>query len=178
MMLYVGGDQYNANNELLVGTVVTNAMFQFSRLAPILEAALNSVTRVYDPYSWTSVGPDLLQRSLLTLCGFPPSQPLHGLAMTREQFSRERCGGIQLLDYKSFFPVGWMSQARLKERRPRADWYKFLSHSYGLHFYHSSSRAVTGDIRQPQHYGVGRPAYLVLALDHCPVSYWSKFNSF
>ena len=82
----VGGDQYNDQHQLLVGNVVTNAMFQFSRAAPILEVALGLVTRVYDPASWISVGPDLLQRALLTLCGFPASQPLRDLAMTREHF--------------------------------------------------------------------------------------------
>ena len=81
-----GGDQYNPQNHLVVGNVVTNAMFQFPRLAPILEVALDLVTRVYDPASWTSVGPDLLQRALLSICGFPPSQPLRDIAMTREHF--------------------------------------------------------------------------------------------
>ena len=81
--LSAGGDRYNAKHELLVGNVVTNAMFQFPRGAPILEVALDMVSSVYEPSSWTSVGPDLLQRALLTTCGFPPSQPLRELAMTR-----------------------------------------------------------------------------------------------
>merc|ERR1719471_146479 len=67
------GDKYNADNELIVGNSVTNAMFHFSRGAPILKRALASLVQVYDPYSWTSVGPDLLQRSLLSQCGFPAS---------------------------------------------------------------------------------------------------------
>ena len=86
MKFLAGGDQYNEKKELVVGNVVTNAMFQFSRAAPILEVALSLVSSLYDPASWTSVGPDLLQRALLTLCGFPPSQPLRDLAMTRQHF--------------------------------------------------------------------------------------------
>ena len=50
------GDKYNADNELIVGNSVTNAMFHFSRGAPILKRALASLVQVYDPYSWTSVG--------------------------------------------------------------------------------------------------------------------------
>ena len=174
------GDKFNDNNELLVGNSVTNAMFHFSRGAPILQLALAILERVYDPYSWTSVGPDLLQRSLLTQCGYPLSQPLRSLAMTREQFSRERCGGVQLLDYKSFFPVGWMNQGLLRDpKRRKSEWYEMFQHSYGVHFYHSSSQSArVGDIRSPRHYGARRPAYLTLALDHCPFSYWSKDNSF
>ena len=83
----LGGDQYNEKQELIVGNVITNAMFQFPRSAPILEVALSSVSRLYDPASWTSLGPDILQRSLLTLCGFPPSQPLRELAMTRTRLT-------------------------------------------------------------------------------------------
>ena len=143
------GDKYNADNELIVGNSVTNAMFHFSRGAPILKRALASLVQVYDPYSWTSVGPDLLQRSLLSQCGFPASQPLRSLAMTRERFSRERCGGVQLLDYKSFFPVGWMNQGVLRDpKRRRSEWYEMFRHSHGVHFYHSSSQTARhGDIR-------------------------------
>ena len=40
-------------------------------------------------------------------------------------------------------------------------------------------QAATGDIKAPDQYENNRlPAYLVLALDHCPLSYWSKYNSF
>ena len=55
-----------------------------------------------------SGGPDLLQRQLLTLCGFDVDHELR-FDMTRERFNREKCQGIELLHYKSFFPVGWMS---------------------------------------------------------------------
>ena len=44
------GDKFNDNNELLVGNSVTNAMFHFSRAAPILELALSGLATVYDPY--------------------------------------------------------------------------------------------------------------------------------
>ena len=35
----------------------------------------------------------------------------------REEFSRERCGGVQLLDYKSFFPVSWANTPQLRPGR-------------------------------------------------------------
>ena len=87
IQLLTGLDRYNDRNELVVGDSITNAMFQFTRGAPILELAMSLVNREYDPSDWTSVGPDPLQRSLLTLCGFPPSQPLRELALTRKHFS-------------------------------------------------------------------------------------------
>ena len=33
--------------------------------------------------------------------------------MTRERFSPDQCGGVSLLDYKSFFPIGWVNQVSL-----------------------------------------------------------------
>ena len=80
IQLLTGLDRYNDRNELVVGDSIT-------RGAPILELAMSLVNREYDPSDWTSVGPDPLQRSLLTLCGFPPSQPLRELALTRKHFS-------------------------------------------------------------------------------------------
>ena len=53
--LLSGGDQYNAKNELLVGNVVTNAMFQFPRGAPILELALNTVRNIFTWIFFTEI---------------------------------------------------------------------------------------------------------------------------
>ena len=61
------GDKYDDNNRLLVGNSVTNAIFHFSKGAPILEVALQILEKVYRPQSWASGGPDVLQRSLLLL---------------------------------------------------------------------------------------------------------------
>ena len=100
--------------------------------------------------------------------------------MTREEFSREKCGGVSLLDYKSFFPFGWLNQVKLYEpRRRAAEWSEIFQHSYGVHFYHSSSQSAKSKggsnvIRKPKFYGARKPAYLVLALTNCPVSYWSN----
>ena len=76
VQLLAGEDQYNDKKELVVGNTITNAMFQFSQGAPILKLTMSLVSREYNPAHWTSVGPDPLQRSLLTLCGFSKSQPL------------------------------------------------------------------------------------------------------
>ena len=173
------GDKYDENNHLLVGNTVTNAIFHFDKGAPILEVALQILEKVYHPQSWASGGPDVLQRALLSLCGFGPEHPLR-IPMTREEFSREKCGGISLLDYKSFFPFGWLNQSKLYEpKRRTAEWREIFQHSYGVHFYHSSSQSAkakggSSAIRKPKFYGARKPAYLVLALDHCPVSYWSN----
>ena len=94
------GDKYDENNRLLVGNTVSNAIFHFDKGAPILAMALEILEKVYQPQSWASGGPDVLQRSLLLLCGFGPQHPLR-IPMTREEFSPEKCGGISLLDYKS-----------------------------------------------------------------------------
>ena len=70
------GDVYDDNNNLLVGTCVTNAIFHFSKFAPILTAALSTFNKMYDPHGWATGGPDVLQRSLLTLCGFDQEHKL------------------------------------------------------------------------------------------------------
>ena len=43
----------------------------------------------------------------------------------------------------------------------------------------SGTQGAVGEINAPDQYEGNRlPAYLVLALDHCPLSYWSKYNTF
>ena len=161
----------------MVGDTVTNAMFHFSKGAPILKIALQGFNTVFHPQVWASGGPDLLHRSLLLICGFSPNTAYRSIMMTSERFSPEHCGGVSVLDYRSFFPFGWMNQGELYEpKRKKAEWYDHLKNSYPVHFYHSSSQSVGSPraIRKPKFYGARKPAYLVLALDHCPVAYWSK----
>ena len=71
-----GGDRYDSNNHLIVGNTVTNAIFHFSKSAPILQLALDIFHSMYDPQGWATGGPDVLQRALLTLCGFDKSHNL------------------------------------------------------------------------------------------------------
>jgi len=165
-----------SGNHLLVGHTVSNAMFHFSRGSLILTLALNHFHEAFSSQVWASGGPDLLQRCLLTLCGFGNDVPTNGIMMTRERFNSEKCKGISVLDYKSFFPYGWMQQERLMDRKTKSDWYKIFDQSYAVHFYHSSSRRHKPDkvIKRPKYYGAKKPAYLVLGLDHCPLAYWSK----
>ena len=76
------------------------------------------------------------------------------------------------------FPV---NQVNLYEpKRRKSEWMELFRHSYGVHFYHSSSQnsGPLQVIRNAKYYGARRPAYLSLALDNCPVSYWSKDNAF
>ena len=139
-----------------MGNCVTNAIFHFDKGAPIIEKALQMWNEKFNPRGWASGGPDLLQRALLDLCGFEKDHTLR-FDMTRERFSRSKCQGIKLLDYKSFFPVGWMNQVKYfqafkiiylqilkvqfwEPKRTKSDWYTRFKHSYGVHFYHSSSQ--------------------------------------
>ena len=181
-----------------MGTCVTNAIFHFSKSSPILTEALDTFNKMYDPQGWATGGPDVLQRSLLTLCGFDQEHKLRSVSwhhpipkimwikcsrfpMTRERFSRENCQGIKLLDYKSFFPIAWMNQVHLWEpKRTKREWKELFQHSYGVHFYHSSSQSAGPGqiIKSPKFYGARVPSLLALALDHCPVSYRSKNNHF
>ena len=98
--------------------------------------------------------------------------------LVRERFSAEHCAGITVLDYAAFFPIGWMNQGKLADpKRRAAEWYEMFSRSYAVHFYHSSSQSSIANprgIKRPRFYGARKPAYLVLAMDHCPLSYWSK----
>ena len=152
-------------------------MFHFSKGADILKLVLKNFRFAFQPQVWASGGPDLLHWALLQMCGFSKDTPFRSITMTRERFSPEKCNGISVLDYKAFFPFGWMNQANLYEpKQKKSEWYSHFKDSYAVHFYHSSSQSVGSprSIKQPKFYGARKPAYLVLALDHCPLSYWSK----
>ena len=58
--------------------------------------------------------------------------------MFREEFRAEKCGGVRMLDHKSFFPV---SGDELSSLREKGEWYKYLSRSYGVHMFHTSLEA-------------------------------------
>ena len=139
--------------------------------------ALNGFKEAFHHDEWASGGPDLLQRCLLTICGFGPDVPKTDVVrMTKERFNQEWCGGISVLEYNSFYPFGWMQHERLLDRKTKQELYDILQQSYGVHFFHSSPkpRAADRSIMKPKYYGARKPAYLVLAVDHCPVAVWSK----
>ena len=46
------GDRFDADNNLLVGTCVTNAIFHFDKNAPILKMALESWHTLFNPRGW------------------------------------------------------------------------------------------------------------------------------
>jgi len=170
-------EEYDDNNHLKIGDTVTNAIFHFSKGATILQLALENFNNVFQSNVWASGGPDLLHRCLLFICGFSADTPHRSVHMTRERFSPDQCSGVSVLENRSFFPFGWMRQSELWEpKRKRTDWYDLLQNSYAVHFYHSSSQSVGSPkpINKPKYYGARKPAYLVLAMDHCPVAYWSK----
>jgi len=165
-------ERRNSEGHLIVGDTVTNALFHFSRGNPIVEMALERFTSTYQGHAWAAAGPDLLQKCLLTLCGFPPNTGHKDVLMTRERFSREQCGGIQVLEPSSFYPAAWMQQSKLTEGRTKKDWEKMFERTYAVHFFHTSSHNHQ-KIKRPKFYGARKPAYLYLALQHCPISFWS-----
>ena len=139
--------------------------------------ALHSFLDEFHHDKWASGGPDLLQKSLLAVCGFGTEVPRNdSIRITKERFNEKRCGGVSVLENEAFFPYGWRQHERLFDRKTKNDWYKTFQHSYAVHFYHSSSKhqAKYHSIMRPKYHGARKPAYLVLALDHCPVAYWSK----
>jgi len=166
-------ERRNSDGKLIVGDTVTNALFHFSRQAPILEMALDKFTANYQGQAWAAAGPDLLQKCLLELCGFPPDTGHKDVLMTRERFSRENCGGIQVLEPCSFYPAAWMQQSKLTQGRTKKEWEKMFERTYAVHFFHTSSHNHQ-KIKRPKFYGARKPAYLNLALQHCPTSYWSS----
>ena len=160
-----------------IGHTVSNAFFHFSRGAPILEAALNNFRDSFHSSVWSSGGPDLLQKCLLGICGYGSDVPNNSSTrMTKERFNDENCQGVSVLDSQSFYPIGWRQHEQLYDRKTKSDWYKIFKESYAVHFYHSSPKRdpLNLNIMRPKYYGARKPAYLVLALDHCPVAYWSK----
>merc|ERR1711935_1125213 len=100
----VNEETYTENGHLMVGDTVTNAFFHFDTGAPILEDALKNFNNTFRSQVWASGGPDLLQRSLLTTCGYSKAVGLRNIQMTRERFSSANCKGVQVLDYRIFFP--------------------------------------------------------------------------
>ena len=71
-----GGDEYNGAGELLVGDTVTNAIFHLSRGSALLQLAISTFSAMFDPQGWATGGPDVLQRALLTTCGFTQDHQL------------------------------------------------------------------------------------------------------
>jgi len=168
-------DELNAEGHILQGYKVSNAMFHFKKDSPLLECAIRKFVPNYLPHVWAHNGPDLLQTCLTEVCGFDGEIPAN--KMTSEDINREKCQGVQLLSYRSFYPFAWLSSIELHEqRKTKKEWNNYFDRSYAVHFYHSSRknmRSLNGEhgILTPEYYGARKPAYLVLALQYCPISY-------
>lgn len=169
--------EYNPAGHRFVGDKITNAMMHLDRGQALLGCALRKFQEAYRGNDWAAAGPDLLHRCLLDQCGFADAQ-LREIPLTVERFSSEHCSGVSVLSDKSFFPVSWLQKNKLWEGRTKKDWYSFLDESYAVHFYHGSSiQGSNGEysrIMRPKYYGARKPVYLTLALDHCPVAYYSQ----
>ena len=168
-------DELNAEGLMLQGYKVSNAMFHFKKDSPLLECAIRKFVPNYLPHVWAHNGPDLLQTCLTEVCGFDGEIPAN--KMTSEDINREKCQGVQLLSYRSFYPFAWLNSIELHEqRKTKKEWNNYFDRSYAVHFYHSSRknmRSLNGEhgILTPEYYGARKPAYLVLALQYCPISY-------
>ncbi|XP_023323266.1 lactosylceramide 4-alpha-galactosyltransferase [Eurytemora carolleeae] len=171
----VNEEKYNDEGQLLQGHKISNAMFHFEKGHRVLECAINNFFVNYQPHSWAANGPDLLNRCLMLICGLETARETD---MTVEKISRDRCEGAQLLDHRSFYPFPWIQFGNLYDpKQTKKDWKNVFKNSYGVHFYHGSTKTKDGggyQIWKPSNYGARKPAYLALALEHCPVSFDSR----
>jgi hypothetical protein len=79
-----------------------------------------------------------------------------------------------VLPQASFYPVGLFHYGDLYNdlRSPR-EWLEFFSDSYVVHMY-NSSKNTERPILRPKYFGKNWPAYLYLAANFCPVSFYSE----
>ena len=100
-------------------------------------------------------------------------QPLDSV-IDSARFNPSTCGGITVLPQATFYPVGWFAYNTLySDMRSDEGWAEQFKHSTAVHMYFSSKRA-SKKILRPKFYGADRPAYLYLALNNCPASFYSE----
>ena len=75
-------------------------------------------------------------------------------------------------NYRVFYPLPWNHASDLGELKTHDHWKEFFDGSATVHFYASSN--PSRKILRPNHYGKNVPAYLSLAIQHCPLSYYSE----
>ena len=67
----------------------------------------------------------------------------------------------------------YQNQKNIYKLLSRSDWEDFFKDSYTAHFYQSSSKTVV-KVMKKKFYGSAFPAYLPLAMQHCPISFNSE----
>lgn len=168
---------YTEDGHRIVGNKISNAMLHMDKGQNLVKCCMDNFKQAFTPRDWAAAGPDLIHRCFLNQCGFPNSR-LQQIPLTEERFSSDSCDGVSVVSDKSFYPVSWLQKSLLWEGRTKKDWDKMFDGSYSVHFYHGSSNLHTGEnswkIKRPQYYGARKPAYLSLALEHCPVSFYSQ----
>ena len=104
-----------------------------------------------------------------SFCG----QPRNAL-IDSARFTPASCGGVTVLPQAAFYPVGWFAYNTLySDLKEDEDWAGRFRHSTAVHMYFSSKKASKRILR-PRFYGAARPAYLYLAINNCPASYFSE----
>jgi hypothetical protein len=88
-------------------------------------------------------------------------------------YSRSNCDGFEVVHPNTFFPIKWYEAARLwVDVKATQDWDELFEDSFAVHFYQSSWR-TDQEIFWPDAYPNNLyPAYVPLALNNCPLSYF------
>ena len=149
------------------GTMVCNAVFNFDKGHGFLERAINGFGRFFDGHRWSSGGAEILNRSLMTQCGYDVDSKMH---LMKSKFSKEQCNGVELLHPRAFYPWGYFDSHELNRMRSDEGWDEIFSDSFTVHFFATSGKG-TGKILKPKNYGKERPALLYLALNNCPKAF-------
>ena len=167
----ISGDHVSKENTATVGSALNNAVFHFDAGHPYLKHCLDLFKRSYDPAVRLSGGPKLMTSALFDICE-TGTNLANGIELS--WFNADRCRGVTVLPAASFYPVGWFHYGRLySELRTPDSWAEFFSRSYVVHMYNSSKNTARPILR-PHYFGSEWPAYLYLALNMCPVSFYSE----
>lgn len=152
---------------------MNNAIYHFDKGHVYIRAALEAFARIYRPDVRISVGPDLMTEVYLSqMCALGRGEEVSSIGP--DLFPPERCRGVNIIPQISFYPFGWFSCIALyAEHKSHADWEKVFKDSLGVHMYSSSVHAKK-KIRRPRFYGKDVPAYLHLAMNHCPLAFYSE----
>ena len=159
--------------ETSIGPTVANAMFHFDAGHEFIQRCLEHFQAGFRPEDRLSGGPLLFTRVfLMEMCGMPLGQAVSNILIST--FNPERCKGINILPQTSFYYYGWFSFSTLYSTEKLAvEWERIFKDSYGVHMYSSSVHSKRRMLR-PRYYGKEWPAYLYLAINHCPLAYYSE----
>jgi hypothetical protein len=116
----------------------------------------------------------LFYRALKEICKDKTGSPSEKDYLNPGDHNQENCQGVKVAPPHYFFPIPWFEAGTLFEpRKSNEDWETLFKDSYTVHFYQSSWKNEE-EILWPEFYPEKLyPAYLPLALKHCPLSLYS-----